>query len=389
MKTLELQPAERLAGTEEYYFSAKLKEIRQMNQSGLPVINLGIGSPDRSPDKAVIRELIEQASHESNHSYQPYQGIPELRKAFATWYQDHYGVTLDADREILPLTGSKEGLMHIAMAFINPGDEVLTPNPGYPAYQAVTRIAGGICRHYQLEEQNEWLPDLERLGSEDLSRVKLMWVNYPHMPTGSRATPGFMAELVAFAHQHGILLVNDNPYSFILNENPVSLMSVEGAFSVALELNSLSKSHNMAGWRIGMVAGRAEWLDHILRFKSQMDSGIFRPLQLAAVKALQSSRDWYTGVNEVYRQRRERVFELLEILGCSWQPSQQGMFVWARIPGHESSGGKFSDRILYDNRVFITPGFIFGSGGERYIRASLCQPAEVVDEAISRIRSGK
>ncbi len=381
-----IEPAKRISGLEEYYFSTKLKQIREMNQTGTPVINLGIGSPDLAPGEEVTDELSLQAADPKAHGYQPYQGIPELRKAFSDWYKRSYNVELNPDNEILPLFGSKEGLMHIAMAFLSPGDEALVPDPGYPAYPAVTRLAGANVVNYTLSPENGWLPDLDALERMDLGRVKVMWVNYPHMPTGKRAPIELYIRLVEFASRLGILLVNDNPYSFILNPEPISLLSVPNALENALELNSLSKSHNMAGWRIGMVAGRKEYLDYLMRFKSQMDSGMFRPMQQAAVKALALGPDWYASVNDVYRQRKLVAHELLDLLGCTYDTDQSGLFVWARIPDSEPSEQALADRILEEKRVFITPGFIFGQQGHQYVRVSLCQPVEVIGKAIQRIK---
>jgi aspartate/methionine/tyrosine aminotransferase len=387
MSKLLIEPASRIQGLEEYYFSSKLKEIRQMNATGIPVINLGIGSPDQPPAPDVIEELQNQSVLADVHGYQAYQGIPELRKGFAAWYKDHYEAELDPDSEILPLFGSKEGLMHIAMAFLGEGDEALVPDPGYPAYAAVTRLAGARVKSYPLLPENDWLPDLNFIETMGLHRTKVMWVNYPHMPTGKKATRRLFEELVSFARQHKILLVNDNPYSFILNDEPLSLLSVPGAKETALELNSLSKSHNMAGWRIGMVAGRKEYLDYLIRFKSQMDSGMFKPMQMAAAKALSLGKEWYQEVNRVYADRKVAVHQLFDYLGCKYSLDQSGLFVWARIPEKEESGRALSERILQGSRVFITPGFIFGAQGERYIRASLCQPKEVILQAYERISS--
>jgi aspartate/methionine/tyrosine aminotransferase len=386
MKQLLIEPSSRIEGLEEYYFSTKLKQIREMNQTGEPVINLGIGSPDQAPSEEVIAELANQATDVKAHGYQPYQGIPELRNAMARWYSKFYDVNLDPDSQILPLFGSKEGLMHIAMSFLSPGDAALVPDPGYPAYAAVTRLAGAKVLTYPLMPENHWLPDLNFIETRGLHQVKVMWVNYPHMPTGTRGSRDLFEELVSFAKIYNILLVNDNPYSFILNEDPISLLGVEGAIETCLELNSLSKSHNMAGWRIGMVAGRKEYLDYLMRFKSQMDSGMFRPMQLAAVKALEAGPEWYARNNDVYRERKEVAHALLDHLNCSYDKDQSGLFVWAKIPANERSGQALADRILLEKRVFITPGFIFGPQGDRYVRVSLCQPKEVMGKAIDRIK---
>jgi LL-diaminopimelate aminotransferase len=389
MKNLLIEPSSRIEGLEEYYFSAKLRQIREMNLTGTPVINLGIGSPDQAPAPEVIEELGKEARDVKAHGYQPYQGIPDLRKAFSGWYSRSYGVELDPESQVLPLFGSKEGLMHIAMSFLSPGDAALVPDPGYPAYSAVTRLAGAKVISYPLLPENNWLPDLKFIESIGLSKVKVMWVNYPHMPTGKRASMELFAELVAFAKDHNILLVNDNPYSFILNDQPISLLAAPGAMETSLELNSLSKSHNMAGWRIGMVAGRKEYLDYLMRFKSQMDSGMFKPMQLAAVKALEAGPEWYDGINSVYRERKVMAHSLLDRLKCTYDPDQSGLFVWARIPSAVATGQVLADRLLNEKRVFITTGFIFGPQGDQYVRVSLCQPKEVISDAIDRINGVK
>ena len=380
-----IQTASRLGDVKEYYFSTKLKEIAQMNESGLPVINLGIGNPDMSPPKEVIDTLAAQSQQKNVHGYQSYVGIPELRQAFAKWYLEYFQVTLDPATEILPLIGSKEGIMHISMTYLEPGDEVLIPNPGYPAYRAVANLTGASVREYKLAASNNWLPDLAALAKQDLSKVKIMWVNYPHMPTGAQASTAFFEELVAFAKTQGILVCNDNPYSFILNDSPLSIFSAEGAKEVALELNSLSKAHNMAGWRIGMLSGASHYLQNILRFKSNMDSGMFRPLQLAAIEALNIAPSWYDGMNAIYKMRQAKVFDLLDLLDCEYDRNQTGMFVWAKIPAKYKNGFELSDEILYNAKVFITPGGIFGNQGDGYIRASLCSEVDVFEAAIKRI----
>ncbi|MFA6127318.1 MAG: aminotransferase class I/II-fold pyridoxal phosphate-dependent enzyme [Bacteroidales bacterium] len=389
MKKPVIEPSSRIEGLEEYYFSTKLKQIREMNLSGETVINLGIGSPDQAPSVNVTDELAKAAKDEKSHGYQPYQGIPELRLAFSRWYLKSYGVQLDPDDQILPLFGSKEGLMHIAMSFLGPGDAALVPDPGYPAYSAVTRLAGAKVITYPLLPENGWLPDLNFIELMGLHQVKVMWVNYPHMPTGKRASMEFYHELVSFAKCHQILLVNDNPYSFILNDNPISILAVPDAIETTLELNSLSKSHNMAGWRIGMVAGRKEYLGYLMRFKSQMDSGMFKPMQLAAVKALEAGPEWYEGINRIYGERKILAHKLLDSLNCTYDKDQSGLFVWARIPSDEESGQVLADRLLQEKRVFITPGFIFGPQGDQFVRVSLCQPIEVILSAIARINGGK
>ncbi len=380
-------PAARIQGVEEYYFASKLREIRQMNLTGETVINLGIGSPDLPPAAAAIEVLQEQALLPENHGYQPYNGVPELRKAIANWYKRYYSVELDPDREVLPLFGSKEGLMHIAMAFLGPGDHALVPDPGYPAYAAVTRLAGAKVKTYPLLPENDWLPDLDYIELMGYEKAKVMWINYPHMPTGKKGSRELFRQLVQYARANNILLVNDNPYSFILNEEPISLLETEGAMNISLELNSLSKSHNMAGWRIGVVAGRQEYLDYLVRFKSQMDSGMFKPMQLAAAAALEAGPEWYEELNKIYRERREVVYELLDTLECTYSRDQCGLFVWARIPQGEESGRDLSERILQDQRVFLTPGFIFGPQGDQFIRVSLCQNVTTIREALARIQS--
>lgn len=381
------QTAKRLAQTEEYYFSRKLREIDEMNRMGKQVINLGIGSPDLPPHPSVIAELHAAASRPDTHAYQSYKGAPVLRKAMADWYKRSYGVQLDPEQEILPLIGSKEGIMHVCMTFLNEGDQALVPNPGYPTYRSAVQLAGGSCMDYSLKASNGWLPDLEELESRDLSRVKLMWVNYPHMPTGAVAPGDALARLVAFASRHHILIVHDNPYSFILNDHPQSLLAVDGARSQVLELNSLSKSHNMAGWRIGLLAGRADLIAEVLRFKSNMDSGMFLPMQRAAAAALALGPEWYEQLNETYRSRRSRVYELLDVLGCTYETNQHGMFVWAQVPALYTDGYALADQVLQEAAVFLTPGGIFGSEGIKYIRVSLCRDQQVFEEAIRRIQT--
>lgn len=384
-----IAPSQRLGNVEEYYFSKKLREIAQMRAAGHHILNLGIGSPDLAPHPSVVERLHEASGNHSNHAYQSYTGLPELRTAFAGWYQRFFSTNLDPNREILPLIGSKEGIMHISMAFLNPGDEVLVPNPGYPSYRSATELAGGRVRYYELSDTKGWFPDLAQLEASDLNKVKIMWVNYPHMPTGTAARADFFTELVRFAKQNQILLVNDNPYAFILNDNPFSLLSIPGAKEVALELNSLSKAHNMAGWRVGMVGGAEPYIQTILRFKSNMDSGMFKPVQLAAVTALGLPQTWYEELNSVYRKRRKVAFELLDQLGCQYDRHQVGLFTWAKTPAHYASGFALSDQMLYDHHVFLTPGGIFGSQGDNYIRISLCSPVETLREASQRIAEGK
>jgi len=385
--SIHIQPASRLNSVEEYYFSTKLKQIAQMRNEGIPVLNLGIGSPDLAPSADTISALTKSASNPNNHAYQSYQGIPALREAFAHFYHQHYQVELNPINEILPLIGSKEGIMHVAMAYLEPGDETLIPNPGYPTYAAACKLAGASVREYALSESNGWLPDLEALEKQDLSKVKIMWVNYPHMPTGAIAPKSFFEQLKGFAERNNILLVNDNPYSFILNDHPISILSIQGMKEVAIELNSLSKSHNMAGWRIGAILGKSEFIEPAMKFKSNMDSGMFLPLQEAAVEALNADSTWFDHQNKIYRSRQQKVFELLDLLNCSFDAKQTGMFVWASIPAEFKDGYALSDKILHENAVFITPGGIFGSQGNGYVRISLCAKEEIFQTAIDRIKN--
>ena len=392
-----IKPARRTESVQEYYFSRKLKEIAQMNAARkaageVPVINLGIGSPDGMPPMDAVEALCEGAVQAGNHAYQSYVGLPELRMAFAHWYRRWYGVELDASSEIQPLVGSKEGILLISLAFLDKGDKVLVPDPGYPTYSSASRLAEAEILTYDLKEDNGWKPDFEALEKMDLSGVKIMWTNYPNMPTGASATEELYAELVAFGRRHGILICNDNPYSFILNDNPMSILSQPGAKDCCLELNSLSKAHNMAGWRIGMVAADAEVISQILKVKSQMDSGMFKPLQLAAVKALEQGSDWFAELNDEYRRRRVLAGEIFDMLGVTYDHSSAGMFLWGRVPQNVqddngiSAGQVLSDRILYEAGVFVTPGFIFGKRGENYIRISLCAKPDTLREAAERIR---
>ena len=379
-----MKTSKRLKGIGEYYFSQKLREIESLNQSGAPIINLGIGSPDLPPHPDVIKTLQEEAAKTNVHAYQSYKGSPVLRKAMAGWYQQWYGVNLDPDTEILPLIGSKEGIMHICMTYLDKGDKVLVPDPGYPTYSSAIKLAGGKAVPYTLLASNQYEPDFDQLKKK-AGKIKLMFVNYPQMPTGQLPSVTLMERLVRFAKKHQILIVHDNPYSFILNEQPMSLLSVKGAKEVVIELNSLSKSHNMAGWRVGMLCGSKERIEEVLRFKSNMDSGMFLPVQLAAAKALGLGKEWHDSVNQVYRERREKVFILLDELGCTYNKEQAGMFVWAAIPEKYKDGFALSDEVLYKARVFITPGGIFGEAGLPYIRVSLCSPVEKFEEAIKRI----
>ena len=376
--------ADRLGDVKEYYFSTKLREVAQLRAAGKDVINLGIGSPDLPPAPAVIEALTKTAQRPDVHGYQPYKGRPELRRAFADWYDRFFGVALDPDTEILPLIGSKEGIMHISMTFLNPGDEVLVPNPGYPTYRSATELAGGVIRDYRLNEAGGWLPDLAALEAEDLSKVKIMWVNYPHMPTGTPTPVGFYEELIAFARRNDLLICNDNPYAFILTDERQSLLAVPGAKEVAIELCSLSKAQNMAGWRVGAVAGAEEYLNSVVRFKSNMDSGVFRPLQEAAVVALSLGEDWYRDLNSHYRRRRVIARQIMDALHCQYSEDQVGLFVWARCPPGKT-GYEVSDAALYDHDVFLTPGGIFGDEGEHYVRISLCATEERLTEALERL----
>ncbi|KIQ23026.1 aminotransferase [Flavobacterium sp. MEB061] len=376
--------AKRLDTVEEYYFSSKLREVRQLQSEGKSIINMGIGSPDLSPSKAVIEAVAGAIQDENGHGYQSYQGLPELRKGMADFYQNQFGVALNPNNEILPLMGSKEGIMHISLAFLNEGDHVLIPNPGYPTYTSVTNLVGAVPVYYDLKEANAWVPDFEALEKLDLSKVKIMWLGYPHMPTGARGSLALFEKLVAFAKKHNILLVNDNPYSFVLNDNPMSLLQVEGAKDVALELNSLSKTFNMAGWRVGMVLGNPEIIDAVLKVKSNMDSGMYYGIQKGAIAALNCDKSWFEDQNKIYRRRRELTEKLAEKLGCKVYKEGVGLFVWAKLPEGIESAEKFIDEILYEKHIFITPGTIFGSNGEGYIRFSLCVKEEKVQEAIDR-----
>lgn len=383
---MNIIPAQRVSEVQEYYFSKKLKEVAQLNAQGADIISLGIGGPDRPPLKDVIDTLCAEAQVESNHSYQPYVGIPQLRQAFARWYNRWYGVELDANTEIQPLIGSKEGILHLSLAFLNPGDGVLVPNPGYPTYSSVSRLAQAEIFNYDLTEENGWYPDFEALEKFPLERIKLMWINYPHMPTGTPATLDLYQKIIDFGRRHNIVIVNDNPYSFILNDKPMSILQIEGAKDIAIEMNSMSKSHNMAGWRVGMLASNPTFINWILKVKSNIDSGQFKPVMLAAVKALEADKDWYTTLNNLYRSRRNVAEEIMTELGCTFNPSQRGLFLWGRIPDSIASSETLADKVLYDARVFITPGFIFGSNGDRYIRISLCATEENMHRALNRIR---
>lgn len=378
--------SKRLEGIGEYYFSQKLREIDELNKQGRNVINLGIGSPDLSPHPDVIKTLQEESAKSNVHAYQSYKGSPVLRKAISDWYKKWYNVELNPDSEVLPLIGSKEGIMHICMTYLNKADEVLVPNPGYPTYRSAVQLAGGKCVEYKLVSKNNYEPDFNKLEKRNLSKTKLMFVNYPQMPTGQLPTKELFEKLVAFGKKHNILIVHDNPYSFILNENPMSLLCIEGAKDCVIELNSLSKSQNMAGWRVGMLCGAKERIDEVLRFKSNMDSGMFLPVQLAAAKALTLGKDWHDEVNKVYTERREEVFQLLRLLKCKFSKTQAGLFVWAKIPSSYKTGFELSDEVLQQSAVFITPGGIFGNAGDKYVRVSLCSPVEKFEESAKRIK---
>lgn len=384
---MKIKPADRTNLVQEYYFSKKLSQIDKMRKEGADIINLGIGSPDQPPSKNTIEALASEATKAGSHGYQSYKGIFSLRKAFADWYKKYFGVSLDPDSEILPLIGSKEGIMHISMAYLNPGDAVLVPDPGYPTYSSVTSLVGADVVKYDLRKENGWYPDFRALEDMDLSRVKMMWINYPHMPTGTKGSIQVFEKAVAFCHSRGILLCNDNPYSFILNKEYLSVLSVDGAFETAIELNSLSKSHNMAGWRIGMVAGKSEFINNVLKVKSNMDSGMFLGLQVAAVNALANPESWFDEVNFVYRRRRKIVEQIMRLLKCDYDPEQTGLFMWGRIPEEVRSCEDYVENILNRSHVFITPGFIFGSNGERYIRISLCATEERLTEAMERLKN--
>ncbi|MDF2850253.1 MULTISPECIES: pyridoxal phosphate-dependent aminotransferase [Sphingobacterium] len=383
---MQIDVAKRLQHTEEYYFSKKLREIDELNKQGARVINLGIGSPDLPPHPEVIETLNTNAQLPNVHGYQNYKGAPALRQAVADWYQRYYNATFNPNTEILPLIGSKEGIVHICMTYLQEGDQALIPNPGYPAYAAAVRLSGAEAITYNLTQEKNWLIDLNELKKQDLSKVKLMWINYPHMPTGASAPDAFYQELIQFAKEYNILICHDNPYSFILTDTPRSIMSIPDAKDVAIELNSLSKSSNMAGWRIGVLVGAEERINQVLRFKSNMDSGMFLPVQLAAAKALQLDASWYADLNKIYAERRQQVYEIMDLLDCAYQKDQVGLFVWARIPEKYEDGYALSDAVLERSRVFITPGGIFGDKGDQYIRISLCATVEVLKESIQRIK---
>ena len=388
---INIQPAQRLSLVQEYYFSRKLKEVAQLNAQGLDIVSLAIGSPDMPPSKRTIDKLCEVAANPNAHGYQPTMGTPELRQAMAAFYKKWYGVELNPNTEIQPLIGSKEGILHTTLAFVNPGDEVLVPNPGYPTYTSLSKILGAKVVNYNLLENNGWQPDFEGLEQMDLSRVKLMWTNYPNMPTGGAARMETYEQLVAFAQKHGIVVVNDNPYSFILNEKPLSLLQVPGAKDCCIEFNSMSKSHNMPGWRVGMCCTNATFISWILKIKSNIDSGTFRGIQLAAAEALQhNDAEWHHEANiNTYLRRRKIAEEIMTTLGCTFDPNQVGMFLWGTIPDKYNNVEDLTERVLHEARVFITPGFIFGTNGERYIRISLCAKDDKIREALQRIKALK
>ena len=384
---MNIIPADRLNTVQEYYFSTKLREVAEMNAAGKNVISLGIGSPDLPPSEETVRALSESAAKNDAHGYQPHVGIPQLRDAFATWYKRWYDVTIDPAKEIQPLIGSKEGILHISLAFLNPGDGVLVPNPGYPTYTSVSKMVGAKIHTYDLDENNNWQPDFEALEKMDLSGVKLMWVNYPNMPTGANGSLGLFEKLVAFGKKHGIVIAHDNPYSLILNENPLSIMQVEGAKEICIELNSMSKSHNMPGWRIGLVVSNPQFIGWILKVLSNIESGILKPMQMATIAALNNLDEWHKTNNiELYASRRKYAAAIMDELDCTYDENQVGMFLWGKIPAKYKSSEELADKILYDARVFLTPGFIFGSKGERYIRISLCCNEHMLKEALERIK---
>ena len=384
--TTNITPANRVASIKEYYFSTKLREVARLNAEGHNIISLGIGGPDRPPHPEVINTLCTEALKPDAHGYQPYVGLPQLRQAFARWYKANYDVDLDPATEIQPLIGSKEGILHTTLTFVNPGDGVLVPNPGYPTYTSVSRLAEAEIFTYDLTEEGGWEPDFDALERLPLERIKLMWVNYPHMPTGKCASQSLFARLVDFGKRHNIVIVNDNPYSFILNDKPLSILSIPGAKDIALELNSLSKSHNMPGWRVGMIAANPQFIQWILKVKSNIDSGQFKPLMLAASKALECDKEWYDEVNKTYASRRLIAEDIMRALGCHFDPAQRGLFLWGRIPDQYEGSEQLADRILYEAGVFLTPGFICGSNGNRYIRISLCATNEKMLEALQRIK---
>ena len=382
----QIEPAKRVSDIKEYYFSKKLRELAKLNSEGADIISLGIGGPDRAPSEKVISTLQKEAAVATNHSYQSYNGLPELRKAFSDWYLKKYGVILDPDSEILPLIGSKEGILHVSLAFLNPGDGVLVPDPGYPTYTSVSKLVGAEIFTYDLTEDKNWLPDFEALEKLPLDRIKLMWVNYPHMPTGKQADMATFQKLVAFGKKHGIVIAHDNPYSFILNKEPMSILQVPGAIDVAVEMNSLSKSHNMAGWRVAMAASNPTFISWILKVKSNIDSGQFKPVMLAAAEALRLEDDWYEELYGVYEERRRIAEDIMTTLNCTFDPKQRGLFLWGKVPGNIPSGQWLADKLFYEAKVFVTPGFIFGKNGDKFIRISLCATPDKLSQAHQRIK---
>lgn len=384
-----IHPADRVADIKEYYFSRKLREVAQLNAEGRDIISLGIGGPDMPPAPEVIETLCETAHLDDAHSYQSFKGLPQLRRAFADFYRRHYGVELNAETELQPLIGSKEGVLYISLAFLNPGDGVLVPDPGYPTYTSASEIAGAKIHRYDLLPENGWQPDFDALEKMDLEGVKLMWVNYPNMPTGAKATPELFRKITDFGLRHNIVIAHDNPYSFILNDKPLSILSTPGAKEIAIEMNSLSKSHNMAGWRVAMLASNPQFVEYVVKVKSNVDSGQFRPVMEAAAKALLLPDKWHEHVNAIYRPRRRIAEEIMRALDCSFDPSQSGLFLWGRIPDCYKDAGELADKLLYEGRVFLTPGFIFGKNGERYIRISLCAKEPRMLEALQRVKNLK
>ena len=382
-----MKAADRLNSVQEYYFSRKLREVRGLVARGKDIINMGIGSPDLAPPPKVVEALTQSVTHPTAHKYQSYQGTPELRQAIADYYQTFFGVSLNPDNEVLPLMGSKAGIMHVSMAFLNEGDGVLIPNPGYPTYASVTELVGARAVPYTLSATTDWLPDLEALEQQDLSNVKLMWLNYPHMPTGAKGTKALFEALIQFAKKHDLLLINDNPYAHILNDQPLSILDVEGAAEVALEFQSLSKAYNMAGWRVGMVCGNATYINQILKVKSNMDSGMFYGIQQGAIAALNESTAWFAQINAVYQKRRELVWKLADALNTTYQKDTGGMFVWAKLPEGALDSETTIDKLLHEQHIFVAPGTIFGSAGEGYIRFSLCVSEDRIQEALNRIVS--
>ena len=384
-----IRASNRIKGVKQYYFARKLTEIKVLENSGQHIINLGIGSPDLAPAPEVLDELQRSSLESESNKYQSYRGLTALREAFANWYDRKFDVSVDAETEVLPLIGSKEGIIHISMTFLNEGDEVLIPNPGYPTYATATKLAGGKTRLYDLNAENNWLPDLKALADQDLTSVKIMWLNYPNVPTGAGASKAFFEELVAFAHKHAILLCHDNPYSFILKDKGLSLLSIPRSKEVALELNSLSKSFNMAGWRVGALLGAETYLNEVMKFKSNMDSGMYKGIQLAAIKALELDDTWYIKQNNIYTKRRKVVWKIMDALACEYDKETSGLFVWGKLPDNISNSEVFVDELLEATGIFITPGFIFGSNGEDYVRIALCSPLDTLEEALNLITNWK